>query len=349
MSSRLALILLFGLLGACASTPSSQTPAPPLSNPLTKAPSRSSSDVLHKVALGSCNRQDLPQPMWRKIQDEKPELFVWLGDIIYADTHDMTQLTRLYQFQLQQPEYASFLSSVPAVIGTYDDHDYGTNNSGTEYPERKMSQSIFLDFIGEPKDSPRRQQEGIYQSYTFGPEGKRVKFLVLDTRYHREKPGKGADILGAAQWTWLQKELAQNDAELAFLVSSIQVLPSEHDFETWERFPTSRQRLLDLIAASPIPNIAILSGDRHIAEISKLALPSGREVYELTSSGLTHSYGDAYTEKRNKNSLRIGPVMTRLNYGWLMFDWEAKDPSFTLEARNINKQSVLSAKIPLKR
>ncbi len=37
-----------------------------------------------------------------------------------------------------------------AVIGVWDDHDYGTNNGDHTYKGKHLSREIFLDFIGEP-------------------------------------------------------------------------------------------------------------------------------------------------------------------------------------------------------
>ena len=111
----------------------------------------------------------------------------------------------------------------------------------------------FLDFLGEPEDSRRRQTPGIYDSLTLGPVGKRVQFILLDTRYFRtalmrapvREKGKGpyapnqskeAGILGETQWKWLEKTLGE-PAEIRILASSIQVLSTTHGWETWGNFP----------------------------------------------------------------------------------------------------------------
>ena len=339
--------LLFTLsIGLSACTHNS--PMGPMPTGLTQAPAKNSSLLLHKISFGSCNKQDLPQPLWRKLLEEKPDLWIWAGDAIYADTHDMELMTQMYSRQLQQVEYAAFLASGIPIIGVYDDHDLGGNDIGGSYPEKLQAKSLFLDFIGEPKQSARRQQAGIYTAYRFGPEGKRVKVILLDTRYNREEPGKDSDMLGAEQWSWLAQELKQVDAEVVLVVSSIEVLPFEHDFEKWANFPKSRARLLSLLDQSPYRNILLISGDRHIAEISKIALNSGRELLEVTSSGLTHSYSH-YTGARNTNSLRVGPVLPRLNYGILQIDWESPQPKISVEVRDINKAIILQQSLPILR
>ena len=42
------------------------------------------------------------------------------------------------------------------IIGVWDDHDMGKNDGGSEFAFKDRNRDIFLDFIGEPKDSERR-------------------------------------------------------------------------------------------------------------------------------------------------------------------------------------------------
>ncbi len=347
MLKRLALTLVLPcFLGACTHA-DTQQPQVALDATATVVPPPDSSEVLERLAFGSCNKTQLPQPLFRKLATDKPQLWIWTGDVIYGDSRDPGVLAQLYARQLQQPEYAAFLDSGVAVIGTYDDHDFGEGNGGRNYPARAASMQLFLDFVNEPKDSPRRKQEGIYTRYRMGPAGKRVKFLVTDNRYNREKPGREADILGAAQWQWLEKEMTTVDAELLVLVSGTQVLPFEHRYEKWADWPLARTRLLDLMNRSPYKNIIIISGDRHLAEVSKLDLPSGKTVWEVTSSGLTHSYREA-TEDISPNSLRVGPLLTRLNYGMMNIDWEGTQRKVVLEVRDINRTAIIRQEVPLR-
>ena len=71
------------------------------------------------------------------------------------------------------------------ILATWDDHDLGANDAGGDYPKKDESQKIFLDFFGDPADSPRRHRPGVYDAKVFGPEGKRVQVILLDTRYFR--------------------------------------------------------------------------------------------------------------------------------------------------------------------
>ena len=82
------------------------------------------------------------------------------------------------------PGFKALRESVP-ILATWDDHDFGVNDGGSDYPKKVESQQIFLDFFGDPEDSPRRKRPGVYDARVFGPEGKRVQVIMLDTRYFR--------------------------------------------------------------------------------------------------------------------------------------------------------------------
>jgi alkaline phosphatase D len=155
---------------------------------------------LSRIAFGSCAKQDKPQPIWDAVVDTKPQLFLFLGDNIYADTKDMDLFWEKYQLLGAQPGYQKLKKSCP-ILATWDDHDLGGNDAGAEYPKKKETQKLFLDFFDVPRDSPRRQQEGVYYAQTFGPAGKRVQIILLDTRYFRSRlktgfkpgePGEGS-------------------------------------------------------------------------------------------------------------------------------------------------------------
>jgi len=46
------------------------------------------------------------------------------------------------------------------VIGIWDDHDYGLNDSGIEFPNKDINRDLWLDFIDEPEHTDRRTQKG---------------------------------------------------------------------------------------------------------------------------------------------------------------------------------------------
>ncbi|WP_114749931.1 alkaline phosphatase D family protein [Pleomorphovibrio marinus] len=279
------------------------------------------------IAFGSCNRHNLPQPLWQPILEENPDLWIWLGDNVYGDTHDMELLASKYKSQYEHEEYKKVREQVE-VIGIWDDHDYGINDGGFQYAKKDESQQLMLDFLDEPEDSPRRDQKGAYASYTYGSGDQKIKVFLLDARYHRDtiykkdnayQPNLEGTILGEEQWEWLEKEFKNSDASIHIIASGIQIIAEEHGSEKWANFPKEREKLFNLIVDTGIQNPILLSGDRHIAEISRKTLSNGYDLYDITSSGLTHTW-DKWRPEANKH--RIGEHIAELHYAVFHIDWE---------------------------
>ncbi len=297
------------------------------------------------IAFGSCNKQDLPQPFWNEILKNTPNVFIWGGDNIYADSEDMTKIKKDYDQQNNNSEYQKLKQSIP-IMATWDDHDYGKNDAGVEWRKKKESQQLFLDFLEIPKDDPRRSQEGVYTSKIFEIEKGNIKVIVLDTRYFRSpltksktnerryQPSENNEdtILGEKQWKWLEKELENNYSDFVVIVSSIQFLSGEHGFETWGNFPHEVDRLKNLLKQKAVRNAILLSGDRHISEFSTLKIDGLKyPLIDFTSSGLTHSY---YKYKGESNQYRLGRVISIPSFGVLKFNFDTYEVTMQMRGQD---------------
>lgn len=273
-------------------------------------------DLLTSLAFGSCNKQNMLSTHWPIINQKAAQGWLWMGDAIYADGLAPRSRAAEYAKLLGDKGYQDLLRK-SFVMGTWDDHDYAANDAGIEYEDKVGSQATFLDFIDEPLDSTRRNQEGIYWSKLVGQEGNQIQFLLLDMRYFKQKDSiSNADPIGEAQWAWLEAELRKPGPALKVLVSSVQVLTDFTGKDTWACYPAAQTRLMGMLATSPVP-VTILSGDRHLHEISKRELTNGRVVHEITSSGLTH-----FSDTKNANAHRVGQQINETNFGVLSFDWD---------------------------
>lgn len=318
---------------------------------------------LRRIAFGSCVHQDKPQPIWDAILAAKPDLFILAGDSIYADSPKdnlKIPLEAHYAKLGKEPGYQKLLKLCP-VLATWDDHDYGLNDAGAELKTKKHSQQAFLDFFGVPKDSPRRRQEGIYHAAVFGPPSQSVQVILLDTRYFRSPlkkkaksfPGEGpyvsdADatktMLGEAQWQWLEAEL-NKPAQVRLLVSSIQVVPEDHSWEKWMNFPAEREKLSALLRNTQAAGVVVLSGDRHLAELSMMDAGIGYPLYDLTSSGLNQ--GNAKWRKLETNRHRVATMQYGNNFGVIDIAWGQDDPNLSLQIRDEAGELSFQHKVPL--
>ena len=148
------------------------------------------------IAFGSCNRQTAPQTYWNTIASHRPAAWVWLGDNIYSDTDDMVQMQADYATLKNAAAYTAFVETTPLIYGAWDDHDYGKNDAGKEWPVKEEAKTLLLDFLDVPAAAEVRQHAGTYQAYDIGG----VKLLLLDTRYFRDAlapPTKPGDRYGA--------------------------------------------------------------------------------------------------------------------------------------------------------
>lgn len=311
------------------------------------------STALTRIAFGSCLHQDKPQPIWDAVIASKAELFVFLGDNIYGDSDDPAVLAAQYRKLAAVPGFQR-LRETTDVMAIWDDHDYGRNDAGVEYPAKQASRELFLDFWREPRESLRRTRpDGIYTARIFGTAGRRVQLLMPDLRWNREPlamvqgdsayaardaanmgpyiadPSERAQLLGEAQWRWLEQELSK-PAEVRIFASSIQVLANFTGWETWANFPAEQRRLLKLLdAASDSVNV-LISGDVHWCEYSVQPSARGAQPHaELTSSGLTETW-----EKISPNIYRTGEAFAVQNFGLIDIDWTAARPRLQLTVRD---------------
>jgi len=313
--------------------------------------------VLNKIAFGSCAFQWDEQPIWNTIANAEPDLFLFIGDAIYGDwdgekVYDVTDesLTREWGLLAANKNFNTFRNKIP-VIATWDNHDYGKHNGGADFSKKNLTKKHFLDFFREPEDSERRKTPGIYDAKIFGPEGRRVQIILLDTRYFKSqfvkderskeekkelnivgnyKPNSDpeAPLLGEDQWKWLEDQLIKA-AEIRFIVSSTQIIADEKGMDEWGNFPLERKKLFELIEMTKANGVIFLSGNVHFAEISRTD-EGPYPLYDFTSSGLTHineSYAKAV------NSYRVNNPFADLNFGLVEIDWDTNpSPQVILKA-----------------
>jgi alkaline phosphatase D len=308
------------------------------------APKPPEDGTLREIVFGSCIKS-VDHPMLDRTLTLPMDLFLFLGDNVYADTKAPAIMRAKYD-ELKASRFWKGLQKKAPFLATWDDHDYGGDDAGASWPIRREAQEEYLRWLDPPADSPLRRREGVYDARVIGPPGRRVQVLLLDTRYFRSplkkgkhevtpsggpyvpEPDPAATMLGADQWAWLEEQLRQ-PAELRLVASSIQFSAAFHGGECWANFPLEQQRLMDLIVKTRANGVLFLSGDRHWSELSKLEGPSGYPFYDLTSSSLTQKHARGTP---TPNRFRDLPeTFHHENAGLLRIDWERPDPSLALE------------------
>ena len=360
---RRELLLGAGAAGSAAAlgfAPDATRAGDPAARLVGTAVTRPSAEVLpSRIAFGSCARENKPQPIWDVINELRPELFIFLGDNVYGDTRDVNVLSSKYAQLAAQPGFRRLCSQTP-VLATWDDHDFGEDDAGADYPMKEASRQVFCDFWGEPAGSPRRKRDGIYDALTLRRGGRTLQIILPDLRFNRtpirrldlgskpyktwsreieqagrdvpgpyeREPDERATMLGDPQWQWLERTLRE-PADLRILASSLQVVADFPGWEAWINYAQDHQRLLQAIRVARANGLFCISGDTHYGELSCLTTNTPYPLWDLTSSGLTEVW-----PVTPPNSRRIGEVVRETNFGWIEIDWQAPQPRLTLQVRD---------------
>ena len=318
----------------------------------------SADDILHRIAFGSCCKSWEAQTIWEQILQQSPDLFLFLGDTIYADEEEIRNEGLIYAFEKayqrfsEIKEFQQFRQKLP-ILATWDDHDYGPRESGVDFPDKESTRKLFLDFWQLPENSKRRTQVGgIYSAYEYGPLKQRVQIILLDTRYGRSPlievskeefkkkklKGKGpylpnenpeARFLDEAQWQWLERQL-ERPASIRFICSSVPFSAGFRGWESWANFPLERTRLINLLDRTKANGVIFLSGDIHYGDLSCEKKDAPYPLWDLTSSGLTH-----FWPSPGPNSNRVyDKTVHERNFGLINILWQSDSPVVTLEIRN---------------
>ncbi|NNE58169.1 MAG: alkaline phosphatase family protein [Hellea sp.] len=328
------------------------------------------SSPLSSLAFGSCLKEKDDQSIWNTISAENPDAFVFLGDNVYGDLYpddprfnlpEMPAMKASYEKLADSRAFANFRAKTPLFVA-WDDHDYGVNDGGAEYPFKDRAKELFLDAWDIPTDDARRKRAGVYTSEMIGPAGQTVQLILLDTRYFRgpltETDEKNAPLkerylqnfdpsstmLGDDQWAWLDGEL-KKPADLRILVSSIQVIAEGHGWEAWRTLPLQRQKLYDLLKDNGASNTIIISGDRHSGAFYERSDVTGARLLEMTTSSLNAPVS-VWRARSGETRIEPGPYrdgdpQMEVNYGMMDIDWTKRQAKLRLVSPGLETRTKI--------
>ncbi|MDX2222662.1 MAG: alkaline phosphatase D family protein [Rhodospirillaceae bacterium] len=284
-----------------------------------------------RIAFGSCARvgHDREQPIWRTVDDLRPDLFFWLGDNVYVDSLNPATFGEEYRRQRGVALLQPVLRSVPQ-LAIWDDHDYGLNNHDRTNPIKDTALAAFKQYWANPAyglpDAP-----GVFFSYRYGG----IDFFFLDDRWWRDPnaapDGPAKTMLGARQLAWLKDGLKASRAPFKLLISgsgwSLAKGPGE---DAWSAFMSERDALFDFIRDEKISGVVLLSGDTHVGELNCIPWSDrgGYDFYDLVSSPLAQRTENSWIERRPEIRVRQA-FFHDANTGVIDIDTTGSDPSLT--------------------
>lgn len=240
-----------------------------------------------------CRDATLGFPVFRQIQKRRPDFFVALGDMIYADQlcesvglYGNAQIPRETGLATSPEEFSSHWQYVRADPGFYellqntpyfavwDDHEV-QNDFGPRTADESIiaaSKSAFASLHGRGKDV-------LYYQQRFGDQ---LELFFLDTRSYRDAnlaadlPDAPKTMLGAQQKAWLTESVSNSSATWKVIVTSVPLSiptgwPPEHGRDGWANFDQDtgfERELLEILrefASRNIRNLIFITADVHFA------------------------------------------------------------------------------------
>jgi alkaline phosphatase D len=282
-----------------------------------------------KFAFGSCNYDNDPpfdrpgnpyggdHQIFDHIAAAKPDFMLWLGDNIYYREPDwMSEAAMRYRWRHNRSRpYLQQMWPNMAHYATWDDHDYGPNDSDRSYRLKETALEVFNDYFPSPVRGTE-EAKGAFFKFEWGD----AEFFMLDDRYHRtpnRHPNRAEAVqFGREQLNWLKDSLASSLAPFKFICSGGQMINPMVFFEAFGQAPTEQKELFDFLVEAKIEGVVFLSGDRHAGELLKVQYPGAAYPwFEFTSSPL--SAGAGRYEPEAENPARVpGTWITRTrNFG----------------------------------
>ena len=217
------------------------------------------------IALGNGASTGSNGAVFDTIRDYEPIFFLHLGDLHYENIirNDPTLFHDAYDQVLASPSQSLLYRTHP-IVYTWDDHDFGPNNSSSHSPSAEAARQVYEAAVPHYPLGPG----GINQSFSVG----RMRFILMDCRSQRVR--KEATTLGPEQMEWLKDELlqAKDDHGLIVLVSSVPWIAEEdvgwlRRGDSWGGYPDERRELADFLVENEINNLIMLAGDAHMLAI----------------------------------------------------------------------------------
>ena len=295
-----------------------------------------------KFIIGSCSYINEPKfdrpgkpygsnfEIFNSINKKNPDFMLWLGDNTYLrepDWNSRTGFIKRYSHTRAFPELQPLLASTHHYA-TWDDHDYGPNNSDGSFWLKETASEIFKLFWGNPNYDVTGKG-GITGFFQWSD----LDFFLLDNRYHRTANNNltgNRQMLGKDQIDWLINALSFSQASFKFVAVGGQVISNGAVYENYATYPDERKYLLDKIREAKIEGVIFLDGDRHHTILSKMQETKNvYPLYDLTCSSLTAGVNN---DNEPYNSFKLEETFVNVNnFGMLNVTGPANDRELTIQ------------------
>lgn len=272
------------------------------------------------------------------IYNKRPDFMIWLGDNTYLREADWNSRSGYFK----RHSHSRALRLLQPLLGsthhyaTWDDHDYGPNDSDRTWKMKQTAKESFELFW------PAVQYDvagtgGITHHFQWAD----CDFFMMDGRWSKSPNSMAGEVLGRAQLDWLKGSLAESRAPFKFICIGVMFLSTAANKENMSKAGIDeRAELIQFIHDQEIEGVIFLTGDRHFSELSLLETKGKVPIYDLTSSPLTS--GSASSQYRDEvNQLRVKDTeYYGRNFALLSVAGERKDRVLTMKLVNAQGEEI---------
>lgn len=255
-----------------------------------KVPLLLASDGAVRFLAGSCiNQNHATRTLTLKaMMESQGDFTILLGDAIYYENENWRNLDSLrsrWQLNRSLAEFGALAQSKP-IAAVWDDHDFGPNDSGTNFRFRHQTRKIFLEQFPREVSGAAQEQEGIYFSQKQG----NTRFIILDNRTYRDPvlAFSAKNYLGPQQLDWFKKCVSLNDYSRLIIAGGSQFFVYNPLKEGYRQY-AEHQEFQQFLKENLKKPCLFISGDIHQTEILDLRAIFPVPAWELTTSGIANT------------------------------------------------------------
>lgn len=186
----------------------------------------------------------------------------------YKLDDDLIRLHQQYPFIMVWDDHESANDSYKDGAGNHN------SGEGLWIDRKQASQQAYMEWNPIRPVIPG-DNSLIYRKIQYGPL---MDLIMLDTRLHGREAQSGTTgstvnnpnrtILGADQYQWLSDQLLYTQAQWKIIGQQVMMAPLTVagigvNGDQWDGYPAERNKLISLVLANNIQNVAVLTGDIH--------------------------------------------------------------------------------------
>lgn len=229
----------------------------------------------------------------------RADAMIWLGDNTYLrepDWNSRSGVIKRYSHTRAFPGLQPLLAAQPNYA-TWDDHDYGPNNSNRSWWGKDITLAAHKQFWPNPSYGTS-EMPGVMTTFEYLD----VQVILLDGRWYRspeDRKDTESEILGQRQTEWLIDMLCTSTATFKVVAVGSQFLTTDTRKESFVHAPKERDRIVSAITENNVSGVIFLSGDVHGAELTQFERAGTYPLFEFTSSSITAGSNKGIADQPN--------------------------------------------------